>query len=181
MSLAVPSSLPREKCMPSNTVFWVLYKHTYMIPNSRWKPLTISINESQFELWGKRHELFWWFILPAQRKTYGKTAVHMLYNHITNYKTELSAGVHSTSFGLAPKSRLCSSSSLQSSSQERKAQELQNWIRHPPLILKIQSCFYDTSGENYLTKFDPESAMFTTFSVQKSFGAFFTSNGVQIN
>lgn len=78
-----------------------------------------------------------------------KDKLHKLYNHITNDKTELSAGVHSVNFELAPKSRLCSSSS-----QERKAQELQNWIKHTPLILKIQSHFYDTSGENYLTKSD---------------------------
>lgn len=68
---------------------------------------------------------------------------------------ELAPGVHSTTLGLAFKSSLCSSS-LQPSSQKRKAQELQNWTEDKSLILKIQSNFYATSGQNYLTNFTPK-------------------------
>lgn len=178
----MPSSLPGEKCVPSSIVFWFLDKCTYMIANSERIHGPSQLMNHYLHCKARGMGCFVLF-LPSQDKFMEKL-VCMCYTIIlqmTRLKCfELAPGVHSTTLGLAFKSSLCSSS-LQPSSQKRKAQELQNWTEAKSLILKIQSHFYATSGQNDLTKFYPKGAIFTTFSVQKSFGALFTSDSVQIN
>lgn len=83
----MPSSLPGEKCVPSSIVFWFLDKYTYMIVNSEriHGPSQFMNHYLNREARGKGCFVLF---LPSQRQIYGKTDVHILYNHITNDKTE---------------------------------------------------------------------------------------------
>lgn len=81
---------PRGKCIPSNIVFWF-----FCINIPTWlQALTETMDHlnSLITIWILSQEAWggvFCFILPSQRQIYGKTDVHMLYNHVTNYKIEV--------------------------------------------------------------------------------------------
>lgn len=175
----MPSSLPGEKCVPSSIVFRFSYKYTYLIA---WKnPWTISIHESLFELWGKRHGLFC-FIFTFSRQIYGKTDVHMLYNHIANDKTEVfwtcaRSSFHNPWAGFQEQSVLLFFTAIFSEKKRPKAPEL-DWSQVS--YSQDSKTFLCHFWPKLFDKFYPKGAIFITFSVQKSFGALFTSKSVQI-